>query len=90
MTETYVPYSQRHGVTDPFLAKLVDHLERVIGWDIESVNAHNGYTSINSDKYHIYLYEGVAALTVDGRVKFEMGIKVFEQEYASLLSHYKI
>lgn len=57
MTETYIPYSQRNGVTDPFLAKLVDHLERVIGWDIDSVNVHNGYTSINSGKHHIYLYE---------------------------------
>jgi len=88
MTE-YIKYSVRHGITDPFIAKLVDHLERVIGWDIDSVNAHNGYTSINSNKYHLYLYEGVAALTVEGRIKFEMGQKVFEQEYTSLLSHYK-
>lgn len=88
MTE-YIKYSVRHGITDPFIAKLVDHLERVVGWDIESVNMHNGYTSINSGKHHLYLYEGVAALTVDGSVKFEMGQKVFEQEYINLLSYHK-
>lgn len=31
----YIPYSERHGVKDPFIANLVDHLERVVGWDIE-------------------------------------------------------
>lgn len=32
---TYIPYSLRHNITDPDIAKLVDHLERVRWWDIE-------------------------------------------------------
>jgi hypothetical protein len=56
MTE-YIKYSERHGIKDPFIAKLVDYIERVVGWDIDSVNSHNDYTSINSGTHHLYLYE---------------------------------
>lgn len=56
MTE-YIKYSERQGIKDPFLAKLVDHIERVVGWDIETMNTHNEYTSINSGKHNLYIYE---------------------------------
>lgn len=88
MTE-YIKYSERQGIKDPFLAKLVDHIERVVGWDIETMNTHNEYTSINSGKHNLYIYEWRVAISIDGSVKFEMEQKVFEQEYTSLLSHYK-
>ena len=85
----YIPYSVRNGITDPFIAKLADHLERVVGWDIESVNMYNGYACIISGKHHLYLYDGVAELIVNGSAKFEMEKEVFEQEYMNLLSYHK-
>lgn len=30
----YTPYSQRHNITDPDLAGLLDYLEREMGWEI--------------------------------------------------------
>lgn len=32
---SYIPYSQRHNITDSDLAGLLDYCERIMGWDIE-------------------------------------------------------
>lgn len=89
MTE-YIPYSKRNGITDPFLASLFDYLERVAGWDIEEKNGtYNGHTSIVSIPHHLYIFEEQVVLSIGGRTEFQMQLKLFEQEYKSLLSHYK-
>ena len=88
MTE-YVPYSERYEITDPFLAKLVDHIERVIGWDIETVAYHNGYASIASKKYKVYIYQERAAIAIYGTISLDIDLDIFKKEYTNLLSHYK-
>lgn len=56
MTE-YIKYSERNSIKNPFIARLTDHIERIIGWDIDSVHTNDTYTSINAGNKHIYLYE---------------------------------
>jgi hypothetical protein len=53
----YIPYSKRNGIDNPFTAKLTDHLERVVGWDIDTVNSHSEYTAIIAKQYKIFIFE---------------------------------
>lgn len=85
----YIPYSERHEITDPFLAKLVDHIERVVGWDIDSVASHNGYASIASGNHKLYIYQERVAIAIQSTISLDMPIEIFQKEYTNLLSHYK-
>lgn len=87
--QTYIPYSQRNGIQDTFIAKLLDHLERTIGWDIESVKVSGEYGVIMAWVYRIYLYGKKILIERDERGILDIERTVFEQEYTSLLSHYK-
>lgn len=61
----YIPYSKRNGITDPFLAKLFDYLERVAGWEIQDgLKTHSGHTSIVSGPLHLYIFEERVVFTV--------------------------
>lgn len=85
----YIPYSKRHDITDPFLANLVDHIERVVGWDIDTVANHNGYASIASKKYKLYIYQDRAAIAIYSTISLDIDLEIFKKEYTNLLSHYK-
>lgn len=65
MTE-YIKYSERNSITDQFLAKLFDYLERVAGWEIQDgLKTHSGHTSIVSGPLHLYLFEERVVFTVE-------------------------
>lgn len=86
----YIKYSERNSITDPFLAKLFDHLERVAGWEIEDgLKTHSGHTSIISGKLHLYLFEDRVVFTVQGKTQFDMVLSLFQEEYVGLLANYK-
>lgn len=89
MTE-YIKYSERNSITDPFLAKLFDYLERVAGWEIQDgLKTHSGHTSIVSGPLHLYLFEERVVFTVQWKTQFEMILPLFQQEYTCLLANYK-
>ena len=88
MTE-YIKYSERNNILDPFLAKLVDHIERVIGWDIKTVHTVPGYSTIKDGKHSLYIYQDRVAIAIDSTISLDIGLEIFKQEYTNLLSHYK-
>lgn len=85
----YIKYSERNSIKDTFLANLVDHIERVVGWDIETVNNHNGYASIASKRHKLYIYQDRVAIAIDTTISLDIELSIFKKEYTNLLSHYK-
>jgi len=95
----YVPYSQRHNITDPDFGGLLDYIERVIWWDIEQ-KQERVYNFYMWKEFYVFFENGILTSKIwrawktdvfvtwwiDLDYTLEVDKKVFFATYKTLLS----
>lgn len=89
----YTPYSQRHKITDPDLAGLLDFCEKELGWDI-TFKWDNEYFWIRDIEKKLLIFKWATSISywsneyegvMQGVTHFDIQTSLFFRTYKTLL-----